>query len=184
MDVLPVEAGTYALILALDSPRQIAIGRLGNYDLHAGYYLYLGSARGAGGLRARLGRHLRGNGRPHWHIDYLRKITTVQGWGFRVSAAAEKNTNPMECAWSQWLGNTPGASIQVPRFGASDCRSGCQAHLIHFSHPTQWVHFPITAGLTAWEGLWGDGGSSCGGGRGRRRQHIDLRNPSDAAFLI
>jgi Uri superfamily endonuclease len=37
---------------------------------------------------------------------------------------------PLECAWSQALAELPTAGIPVPRFGASDCHSGCKAHLV------------------------------------------------------
>ena len=40
----------------------ISIGRLGQQHFPIGDYFYVGSARGAGGLRARVGRHLRGDG--------------------------------------------------------------------------------------------------------------------------
>jgi Uri superfamily endonuclease len=157
MDVLPVEAGTYALILSLDSPSPVVVGRMGKFDLLNGYYFYIGSAHGAGGLRARLGRHLRGDGHPQWHIDYLRQHAMVRGWGFRVSITSDDATIPLECEWSQWLACAAGATIPIPKFGASDCRSGCRAHLIYFSDPLQWHDFPQKADLTAWEGLWRDG---------------------------
>jgi Uri superfamily endonuclease len=55
------EPGTYALLLKLDKQERITIGKLGTFDFPAGYYLYVGSALGPGGLRARLARHRRGS---------------------------------------------------------------------------------------------------------------------------
>jgi len=55
------EPGTYALLLKLDKQERITVGRLGTFDFPAGYYLYVGSALGPGGLQARLARHRRDN---------------------------------------------------------------------------------------------------------------------------
>jgi Uri superfamily endonuclease len=76
---------------------------------------------------ARVGRHLRGDSPRRWHIDYLRAVAEVQNVLYTVTDA------PLECAWSQALAHLPNAFIPVPLFGASDCRSGCGAHLIGFS---------------------------------------------------
>jgi len=121
--------GTYILILRLTEPRACCIGALGTYDLPAGYYLYVGSALGPGGLAGRVGRHLRRRVgayciRPlRWHIDYLLEIAEV----FEVWA--EPGTERMECAWARRLLEAGGRVI-VPGFGASDCR--CPAHLVYF----------------------------------------------------
>lgn len=161
MDNLPIEPGTYALILTLKSPRTVSIGKLGEFTLLGGYYLYLGSAYGPGGLRARLGRHLRGSDQAHWHIDELRQIAAVAGWGYTVARVAKKTIPPVECQWSQLLAGYPSASIPVPKFGASDCRSGCPAHLIYFPDPAAWRDFPNTSYFANPDGLWRHGGSQC-----------------------
>ena len=51
--------------------KRIDIGSLGRFDILPGFYAYVGSAFGAGGLRARIGHHLESTAWPHWHIDYL-----------------------------------------------------------------------------------------------------------------
>jgi Uri superfamily endonuclease len=56
---LPPSQGVYMLHLYVPLPRPLVIGRLGQSNLPAGHYFYVGSAHGAGGLRARVGRHLR-----------------------------------------------------------------------------------------------------------------------------
>lgn len=133
MDDLPVRPGTYALILRLREEAEIDVGRLGKFVFPAGFYVYVGSARGPGGIRARLGRHLRGVARPHWHIDHLRSAAQVYGFGYQVDNLETHSTAlPPECGWSQALAALPDAGILAPGFGASDCRMGCQAHLIHF----------------------------------------------------
>jgi Uri superfamily endonuclease len=121
---IPAQPGSYVFWLRLPQPQDLVVGRLGSFTFPAGDYLYMGSARGAGGLRARLERHLRGDGKSHWHIDHLRTAAQARGFGFETSSIKE-------CTWSQRLVPLPEACIPVPGFGASDCRSGCSAHLVY-----------------------------------------------------
>ena len=124
---LPAAPGSYVLQLHLERTRLIMIGRQGRQRFSSGDYYYVGSAHGAGGLRARVSRHLRGDGIPHWHIDYMRAIAEVQNVLYTVTDI------PLECVWSQALAQLSPAIIPVPHFGSSDCRSGCAAHLVAFS---------------------------------------------------
>jgi Uri superfamily endonuclease len=117
--------GTYVLILHLSGEASISIGRLGTFGLPVGYYLYVGSARGPGGLRARLQRHLRREKPQHWHIDYLLSVSNV------VEVWSTVSPRRLECLWAQVLLKMPGASTPALRFGSSDC--GCPTHLIHFT---------------------------------------------------
>ena len=70
--------GTYVLILWSRGVHRIRIGRLGELLTRPGFYVYVGSAFGPGGVRARVARHRRGCSRPHWHIDYLRSRTRLE----------------------------------------------------------------------------------------------------------
>lgn len=119
-------AGTYALFFRLPSPMEVQAGRLGSAPLPAGWVIYVGSALGPGGLRARLRRHLAREKRVHWHIDALSTRIRPEFWLAR--ADGERH----ECAWTQHLAAHPAASIPVLGFGSSDCRRGCQSHLIAF----------------------------------------------------
>lgn len=65
------EPGTYALILLSDSNARVQIGRWGEIELVPGYYLYVGSAFGPGGVRARVSRHCRADKPKHWHISFM-----------------------------------------------------------------------------------------------------------------
>jgi Uri superfamily endonuclease len=121
---LPTGKGTYGLLLRLDEAREIEVGRLGRFVFKAGYYLYVGSALGPGGLAARLGRHLRGEKGPFWHIDYLRAVAVVTAVCWLESPVR------YEHEWATAAQQLPGATVPVPRFGASDCR--CLAHLVYF----------------------------------------------------
>ena len=49
--------GTYVLVLRCSSNRTIRVGCLGSIRLRPGYYLYVGSGFGPGGLRARIDHH-------------------------------------------------------------------------------------------------------------------------------
>jgi HEAT repeat protein/Uri superfamily endonuclease len=118
-------AGTYVLVLRLDTPQIISVGRLGEVEFPAGWYLYVGSAHGAGGLQARLARHRRrlgGEKRAHWHVDHLREHAAWHGAWTRTS------DRRLECAWAGALRRLPGAEIVARGFGASDC--SCPAHLV------------------------------------------------------
>lgn len=120
----PRERGTYALLFHLDTEKEIRVGRKGVFHLAPGYYVYVGSARGPGGLAARLRRHFSREKRPYWHVDYLTLCVTPVGAIWSTQATA------MECAWVAQLLRTPGATVPVRGFGNGDCNNGCPAHLI------------------------------------------------------
>jgi Uri superfamily endonuclease len=121
---LPAQRGIYALVMRLPKPISLCVGRLGTWALKAGFYVYVGSACGPGGLKARVGRHLRADKPLRWHIDYLRPFTHIRQ--VHYSVALEES----ECSWSQALAALSYATIPIPGFGASDCRSGCASHLV------------------------------------------------------
>jgi Uri superfamily endonuclease len=133
--------GTYVLALWLSSPRDLIIGRLGEIQFPAGWYLYVGSALGPGGLRARVQRHWRhltSGKRAHWHIDYLREQAIWGGaWGgvsdLGLAGQSLADQHPLdqalECRWAAMLRLLPRSQVVAPGFGASDCR--CRTHLIH-----------------------------------------------------
>lgn len=125
--MLPDRPGTYALILRLDEGATIAVGCLGSFTFSSGWYIYLGSARGPGGLAARVARHRRRSKKLHWHVDYLRAHARPAAVWYTLGK--EKR----ECSWAQALAGFDGASMPASGFGASDCH--CPAHLIHFAEP-------------------------------------------------
>jgi len=124
-DGLESHPGTYALLLAWPRAAAVTVGRLGEHRFPPGSYVYVGSALGPGGLRARVRRHLGSARRLHWHIDYLRPHTTIREiWLIH-------DTERRECEWAARLSALAGARVPVPGFGASDC--DCVAHLVHFA---------------------------------------------------
>lgn len=118
---VPAEPGAYLLLIELAAPLALDIPSLGPATLPAGRYAYGGSAYGPGGLKARIGRHLRRDKVQRWHIDRL----TAAGRAIGVRAVP----GGRECDLVRGLLDLPGASVPVPGFGSSDCRS-CPAHLV------------------------------------------------------
>ena len=135
---LPARPGTYALILRNRQRAVVQVGRRGTLRLARGWYVYVGSALGPGGLRARVGRHARQAKRTHWHIDYVTPHATPH------SAWCCVSPRRMEHTWAQALGALEGVSA-LPGFGCSDC--SCISHL--FFSPTR----PDFAGFCAQTGL-------------------------------
>lgn len=114
-------AGSYVLVLFVQSEAILEIGRLGTFVFPRGYYCYVGSARGPGGLLARLARHLRKRKRLRWHIDYLLERASIEEIWHAVSVER------LECRWAQALLALPSVESSVPGFGSSDCC--CLTHL-------------------------------------------------------
>ncbi len=117
-----MEPGIYVLVLC-GGEKAVEVGSLGTITFAGGWYCYVGSALGPGGL-TRAARHIRvaesGNCRPRWHIDYLLtspSFRLVQVW----CAKTEKR---LECHLVREM------NLQViPGFGSSDC--ACSGHLFY-----------------------------------------------------
>lgn len=108
-DTIPAAPGAYVLLIRLDAPLP---------PLAAGRYLYCGSAKGSGGLRARLARHMKKDKKIRWHVDRLTEAGVVEGaWVF---------IHGDECALVRQLAGFP---VPWPGFGSSDCRT-CASHLL------------------------------------------------------
>lgn len=116
----PRTSGTYALLLRNPASRRLMVGRWRELEVRPGYYIYIGSAFGPGGLRARLNRHFRDNKAMHWHIDYLRSVTIP------VGAWISYKPDRLEHSWAQRLESLEGLT-KIPGFGCSDCN--CSTHL-------------------------------------------------------
>jgi len=116
--------GTYALILEAKQGFELTAGKLGRLKGGPGYYVYVGSAFGPGGVKARLKHHRRRTLRPHWHIDYLRRHLPFNEVWYTYDLRRR------ECEWAGLLAQMPGAMTPFPGFGASDCN--CIAHLVYF----------------------------------------------------
>ena len=89
--------------------------------LPRGWYLYVGSAFGPGGVAARCNHHRRISERPRWHIDYLRAAAPLRGIWFTHDAERREHQ------WAGILSREMGLESPSAGFGASDC--GCESHL-------------------------------------------------------
>lgn len=117
--------GTYALVFSCPASVNAIAGKLGPICLSSGYWIYVGSAFGPGGLRSRLSHHLKPSRRPHWHFDYVKHaLRPVEAW---------TTTDPVkrEHDWSRLVSALKGASCPIAGFGATDC--SCRSHLIHMT---------------------------------------------------
>lgn len=116
--------GTYVLLLQLTTNETITVGKLGECDFPMGWYTYIGSAFGPGGLMARIKHHLQPTDNPHWHIDYLRqKAVLMEIW-------LSPDTERREEDWVDLMVDIPGAVALVEGFGASD--TSRETHLFYF----------------------------------------------------
>ncbi len=134
--------GTYAIIFTASRKRKLVIGKLGTLQFKPGYYVYVGSAFGPGGLKARIGHHRKNSNRLHWHIDYLRAFLRPDEVWYT------HDPTHREHQWSHVLARAEGASIPLPGFGSSDCR--CKSHLYFFSSRPSVTYFrrKIHAGIS------------------------------------
>jgi Uri superfamily endonuclease len=134
----PFESGTYAVFFHCRLNAPVRIGRLGILHLHPGWYVYVGSAHGPGGLRSRLNHHCNVVEKPHWHLDYLHHHLEVKEiW-------CETGNRKRECAWAQYFFGLHGAEVPLKGFGASDCK--CNTHLLWFSKKPDFKSWRNTAG--------------------------------------
>lgn len=121
----PTLRGAYVLHLGINETVTLHAGALGAVTLPSGHYVYVGSARKS--IKSRIARHQRlaktKTGKLHWHIDYLLTHPKIELVGQNAFAGFR------ECDIAQRIASGKGASVPVPHFGASDCRSGCGAHL-------------------------------------------------------
>jgi len=121
---LPAAPGTYALVLLFPRARRVKIGRLGVFTFQPGWYVYVGSAFGPGGLRTRCQRHFRRTVQDRWHIDYLKKASLVKAVWFASDPVRREHQ------WAEIIGGLPEAEMPVLKFGSSDC--SCPTHLFYF----------------------------------------------------
>ena len=113
--------GTYALLWRCERRVRLPVGRLGTVRLTAGHHVYVGSAFGPGGVRARVARHLRTDKPLHWHLDYLRASLAP------VALCWTHAPERLEHVWAHALATAPGVEA-VPGLGSSDC--DCPSHFI------------------------------------------------------
>jgi Uncharacterized conserved protein len=118
---LKPEKGIYLLILALTELKEIPVGKLGKFNFNKGYYIYVGSAAGTGGISGRLKHHFHKAVRSHWHIDFLSKETCLLDAYYLV---LPKEFEHVLASKLKNIFHSP-----IPKFGSSDCK--CTSHLFY-----------------------------------------------------
>jgi len=120
-----MDKGIYCLVLAT-AGTTVRAGALGEIAFPEGWYIYVGSALGTGGLK-RLDRHVTlfrdRKKSPKWHIDHL---LLAPGFTLKYTVSAATG-HDLECLLAQRLGE-PG----IRNFGCSDC--SCTTHLFFREH--------------------------------------------------
>lgn len=129
--------GTYVLVIRSEGTLCIRAGRWGCLDVRPGHYLYVGSAFGPGGVKARVSRHCRTTKRKHWHIDFLREVTEVESVWYSHAALR------LEHDWAYALAGLPGVE-PISGFGCTDCR--CESHLFFSEDTPQSTVFAAAVG--------------------------------------
>lgn len=117
--------GTYALLLTLSRRKTLQVGSLGQFRFNRGVYVYIGSAFGPGGLKARISHHRRVSSKPRWHVDTLRRAATPTGVWYTYDPIRREHQ------WAQIFLKMSSAIMPANGFGASDC--DCPAHLFLFT---------------------------------------------------
>ena len=110
-----------AYLLLLEARVAVEVGKLGLISLN-GWYVYVGSALGPGGLK-RVARHMAYQRRSQpplrWHVDWLLANGRLD------SAIVAVTDRRVECDLAADLAVR--LPLAVPSFGSSDC--ACQSHL-------------------------------------------------------
>jgi Uri superfamily endonuclease len=119
------DPGTYALLLHAPRACSVEVGALGTLAVQPGPHVYVGSALGSGGVRARVRRHARSEKSLHWHIDYVRAVMRLDAVWVTYDAARR------ECDWATEVRALPEAMVPLDGLGASDC--SCSAHLVRLA---------------------------------------------------
>ena len=117
-------SGTYALILEAATGFEVTVGKRGQLHGRPGWYAYVGSAFGPGGVKARVQHHAHAARCPHWHIDHLRRVLPLKAVWYTHDPLKREHE------WACLLARMAGAAVPFAGFGASDCT--CAAHLIYF----------------------------------------------------
>ena len=124
---IPRVSGIYLLLILFLDNSKVNIGKFGDLVIRKGLYVYVGSAMGSGGLRARIGRHLKTNKKLKWHIDYILSDKNSRIVGIIFSRTSKKMESDMaECLIKH------GFKSIAPYLGATDYRYKKDKNYSHF----------------------------------------------------
>ena len=116
------EKGVYCLIFE-NHECKFEVGKKGEFSFPSGFYVYVGSALGSGGLK-RVKRHIdfskNKDRNPRWHVDYLHINPSFR----LVSAVCALTSSRLECELASRIGGD-----RITGFGCTDCT--CSSHLFY-----------------------------------------------------
>jgi len=118
-EIIFTQSGTYLLIFQSLCSCSVPVGRLGILTLVPGFYFYVGSAFGSGGLVSRIQHHLNPSLCAHWHLDYV-KTYLFPRKAFLSPGRKREHT------WAGILQKDNRFLIPLKKFGSSDCH--CPSH--------------------------------------------------------
>ena len=145
---MQARAGTYALVMSCSSEHQVEVGKIGRLQLRPGFYVYVGSAFGPGGLKARIAHHIKISENPHWHMDYLRPALILKEIWFTYDSIRREHQ------WADTLARIDGETIPFSGFGASDCRCKSHLYLIRSKPSVKWFRDKLRADLSRHERIF------------------------------
>ena len=121
IEKMPDFKGAYILALRLGETINVELPRIDAGQLRPDWYVYAGSARGSGGIRARVRRHFQDTKTMHWHIDLL----TVNSLEIAALAVAGGH----ECELVGKLLDSLQFKVAIRGFGNTDCQY-YESHLL------------------------------------------------------
>ncbi len=120
------KSGAYLLFLRLDSQTELKVGRLGEFHLQPGIYIYVGSAMG--GFGRRLPRYFSSRRKVKWHIDYLLEKAELE------AILLLPSSTKIEQEIAARLAKMEGISEVVPGFDASDSTEKTHLFMVDEEH--------------------------------------------------
>lgn len=137
------EPGTYIIVMRATQGAAVQIGSWRCIELRRGWYIYVGSAFGPGGIGARVRRHFREDKVKRWHIDYITTLAKPQCAWFCIEAQRLEHSWATVCQQSD-------AFTAIKGFGCSDCT--CGSHLFGVDEEPSLGQFIAKSGSEI--GIW------------------------------
>ncbi len=122
---LPDRSGTYILIVRVEQAIHVTLGRLGDFELVPGYYLYVGSACGEGGIRDQIDLYRQFPHEPTSHVDILLSHAEL------VEVWYSESNRRLAGEWAELLATVPGLRQPLRRFGSSEYHRSHINHLFY-----------------------------------------------------
>ena len=131
---IPACRGVYIYLFRLEEGLEAAVGSLGPQKFPPGIYAYVGSARGPGGVRARVCRHVAREKRLRWHIDYVSVRAEPIGVSYTCSNDCSEGSLALECGrlltpWIKGFGSSDDIAAETHLYrcrGLRECLEDVQ----------------------------------------------------------